>query len=360
MKAIINISGEISPEVASLTDVIAQFKAFEIPTSIEVNVDSVGGYVSEGDAIHDYLKSLKLPITTIAKEKCMSIATKVFLVGDIRKVEDSCSFMIHNPFLEDVSGDADYLAEASKHVRAIENSFMKYYSDRLGLPIEAIKPLAKRETYLNSKQLLDLGFATEIIETSINQAAKNFKAVAKLNIKMSDNKEVLTFLERIEQKIMNFGKGAKAELILQDEASGQELIFPDLEPDQTPGEGDTVTAEDGTYTVSGVVMVVQGGKVVETEEAESMDDEKEQMKKEMEEMKSQLEKYESESKEKEEELAKFKAQAKMKAELEKQLKEVKAMVSGYDPEEGKRSPKDPTKTEAKSSFKEVLNQLKKK
>lgn len=362
MKAVINIIGEISPEQASLIGVISQYKAYEAATEIELRVNSVGGYVSEGDAIYNYVKSLGLPVTTIAVEKCMSIATKVFLAGDVRKVEAGCQFMIHNPFLDGITGDADALQAASEHVRVIENDFMKFYAKVLNLPIEAIKPLAKRETFLNEKQLIDLGFASEIIPG--NYEPKQYKAVAKLNFNnndMNNNKEVLSLLQRIEKSIMNFGKKyeAKNELTLIDEVSGTEVTFPNLEPDQVPSVGDTVSVTEGSFSFNGMKVEVAAGVVTEVEvlEAESMDEEKELMAKELEELKSKLAQYEDEVAKKDEEMAKLKAVAKLKVDLEKQLNEVKAMFSGEDDEALKRNHKEP-KHEAKAAFKEVLTKMK--
>ena len=326
MEAIININGEIGD--SSLIDVVSQFKKFDSPTSLTVNITSVGGYVEQGDAIYNYLKALNLPITTIAKQVCASIATKIFLAGDIRKVEKGTDFLIHNPFIDGISGDASQLDEASKEVKAIENSLNKFYADALNLPVEAIAPLTKNETFLNENQLISLGFATEILDSE-NTATNTYKAVAKINLKtnnMSDQKEVKSMLQELLDGFKVFAKGFKPKAMLElTDASGTMLVFPDLEPDQEVSVDDTVTAEDGSYTMpDGTVIEVAGGKV--TAITPVSNDEPSELEAENAALRTELEELKASNKVKEEAMAKF----------EKQLEKVKAMVQDHNPDKDKR------------------------
>ena len=327
MEAIININGEITE--GSLIGVVSQFKKAVNPTSILVNITSVGGYVHEGDAIYNYLKSYNLPITTIAREVCASIATKIFLAGDIRKVEKGTDFLIHNPFYDKISGDAKMLEEASKSVKETENDLNKFYAKILNLPIEAIAPLTDNETYLNEEQLIALGFAHEIIDN--NKTAPNtYKAVAKINIKtintMNDNKEVKSMLQELLDGFKTFAKGFKPKNILElTDANGVMLVFPDLEPDQSISVGDKVTAENGEYTMTdNTKIVVLDGLVSEIVLPE--DSELDKIKEENQALKVELESLRAENVSKQEAMLKF----------EKQLEKVKNMVGDHNPNEGKR------------------------
>jgi len=327
MEAIINIHGEIIE--GTLIDVVSQFKKAVEPTSILVNISSVGGYVHEGDAIYNYLKALNLPITTVAKEVCASIATKIFLAGDIRKVEKGTDFLIHNPFYDKISGDAKMLEEASKSVKETENDLNKFYAKVLNLPIEAIAPLTDNETYLNEDQLIALGFAHEIIGSD-KTAQHTYKAVAKINIKtnnnMNENKEVKSMLQELLDGFKVFAKGFKAKNILElTDSNGTMLVFPDLEPDQAVAVGDSVTADNGSYIMTdGTTIVVLDGLVSEIIPAE--DSELDKIKEENQALKVELENLRAENVAKQEAMAKF----------EKQLEKVKSMVTDHNPNEGKR------------------------
>jgi len=326
MEAIININGEITD--GSLIDVVSQFKKAIEPASILVNITSVGGYVDEGDAIYNYLKALNLPITTVAKKVCASIATKIFLAGDIRKVEKGTDFLIHNPFIDGISGDAKILEDASKSVKETENDLNKFYAKSLNLPIEAIAPLTNNETYLNEEQLVALGFAHEIIETN-NIAPHTYKAVAKINLKtnnMNETKEVKSMLQELMDGFKIFAKGFKPKNILElTDVNGVMLTFNDLEPDQAVSVGDSVTAEDGSYIMAdGTTIVVASNSVAEIIPAE--ENELDKIKEENQILKTELETLKAENQAKEVAMAKF----------EKQLEKVKAMVGDYDPSENKR------------------------
>jgi len=326
MEAIINIQGEIIE--GTLIDVVSQFKKAVQPTSILVNISSVGGFVHEGDAIYNFLKSYNLPITTVAKEVCASIATKIFLAGDIRKVEKGTDFLIHNPFYDKISGDAKMLEEASKSVKETENDLNKFYAKVLNLPIEAIAPLTDNETYLNEEQLIALGFAHEIINND-KTAPNTYKAVAKINIKtnnMNDNKEVKSMLQELLDGFKIFAKGNKAKNILElTDANGVMLTFPNLEPDQEISVGDSVTADNGSYImVDGATIVVLDGVVSEIIPAE--DSELDKIKEENQALKVELENLRAENIAKEEAMAKF----------ESQLEKVKNMVGEHNPIQSKR------------------------
>lgn len=348
MEAIININGEITEN--TLVDVISQYKKIVDPTSVTVNITSVGGLVESGDNIYNYLKSLKIPITTFAKTVCASIATKIFLAGDVRKVEKGIDFLIHNPFIDGISGDASELELASKHIRNIENDLNKFYATTLNLPIEAIAPLTAQETFLDENQLLSLGFATEIVDSE-NTAGHTYKAVAKINLKtneMSETKEVKSMLQELLDSFKVFSKGFKAKNVLElTDTNGVMLTFPDLDPDQEVSVDDNVRAEDGSYTLTdGTVIDVVSGKV--TAVTPPQDGALAEIQKENEALKSELEDLKNSVSEKEKAMAKF----------EKQLENVKAMVGDFDQTKEKREQKK-AKTEGFKYEQGAISKLKK-
>ena len=334
MKAIVNINGEIGVD-ATLMSVVAQMKQFKNATELEININSIGGFVNAGNEIYNYLESFNIPTTTIASGICASIATKLMLLGQERKVIDGTKFMIHNPFLNGVKGDADQLAEYSEKLRDIENNLLGFYSEKLEQSKLAIQPLMKRETFLTNDEMLTLGFATEIVEGEVEEV--QLKAVAKLesinvepkinemSVKI-DEKSQKSLLEKIQSMIENrFNPKAVLEIA---DSEGNVLVFPELEPEQTPEVGSVVSAEDGSYTIGDTIMVVEAGAITAINEVEeSYDEEKEKMQadlkakeEELEQMKAQLEEVQNKLKEKEE------IQAKAVAELE----EIKNTVSSWE------------------------------
>jgi ATP-dependent protease ClpP protease subunit len=99
MESVININGEIGVYAqTSLLSVVEQMKKTPDITSVKVIINSEGGEVETGFQIYDYLKSLNIPVTTVADGMCCSIATVIFMAGSKRIVKDSSVFMIHLPW----------------------------------------------------------------------------------------------------------------------------------------------------------------------------------------------------------------------------------------------------------------------
>jgi ATP-dependent protease ClpP protease subunit len=170
----------------NLLDVIEQVESFPQATQIEISINSPGGYVDVGDSIYDYLLSLKKQgkqLITIQSGLVGSIATKLFLAGDRRIADDRYEFWIHNPFQENVSGDADALQAAANAVADTEKALRKFYAEFTSISDEGLDALMKNETGLTADQCIKFKFATEkklapafnAIKTTIKKAMANTK-----------------------------------------------------------------------------------------------------------------------------------------------------------------------------------------
>lgn len=200
-----------------LIDVISQVRKQPEATSFEVYINSEGGVVDTGFDILNFLRSLGVPITTIGKGMVASIATVIFMAGQKRIVTPGTQFMIHLPMGGISFATAEEMEEHSKHMRAVENHVISFYTKELGLNKEAISPLLKNETWLNEKQLLDLGFITPVTEMKIAAIAKSTN---KKQNKMSKKNRLQNILKAIFEKDVN-------KVIYT--AEEKELVFPDLE-----------------------------------------------------------------------------------------------------------------------------------
>lgn len=62
---------------------------------IHLLIQSTGGFVGDGIALHNYLRNLPIEITTYNMGSVMSIAVLVYLAGNVRRASESATFMIH-------------------------------------------------------------------------------------------------------------------------------------------------------------------------------------------------------------------------------------------------------------------------
>lgn len=252
----IYISGEIGGDT-NLIDVIRQVKAQPNAIDFIVKIDSQGGYVNVGYDIYNYLKNLPQNVTTVA-HRAYSIASVIFMAGSTRIVPENAEnvLMIHLPWME-VAGNHETITAHLSGLKNEEDKLIKFYSEALQIDQETIQSLLSKETYLSSEEANQMGFATQI------QAAP--KAVAKLINNKKEDESLMNKLTKKLSQIFNKLNGIKAELVLQD-ATGAELVFPDLEAsdvaevgekatvDGKPAEGDFIMPDGSTIRISGGIV----------------------------------------------------------------------------------------------------------
>lgn len=278
-----------------LIDIIAQVKKQPSATSFTVHINSEGGVVVTGFDIYNYLKSLNLPITTIGSELVASIATVIFMAGDVRKLKPNTSFMIHLP-QGYVEGTADEINQYGEMVKGIEKDIIKFYKDILNVSEEAITPLLNNETYLTEEQAKALGFVNSEFNVEPIMARAIFNNNKKENemITKSDLKE---FFDPIMAIINKPVESTVVSLMVTD-ANATVIEFPKLDDLATPQIGDEATVNgtpaDGSYVmpngdtwnfVSGKLDSVVEGTLVDN----SLADELEALKNENADLRSQLE-----------------------------------------------------------------------
>lgn len=261
------ISGTIGEDV-NVLDVMNQFKKLENINELEVVINSVGGYVDEGFAIHDYLVGLNLPIHTIASGMCASIATVVFLAGNKRSVAEGCEFMIHAPMVQpDFALNSKELKEWSDGLAKTEKQLIDFYTKKTKLDKNDLDILFKKDTFLNIEQLASLGFTT-----------LQLRPVAYLNI--NKNPESMTeqdksWFENQLKAIAKLFTSNKAKAIMLQDSNGVTIEFPDVAEGTLPAVGDTATVEgapaEGSYIMpqlDNATVVFIGGVVTEIVTAE--------------------------------------------------------------------------------------------
>ena len=131
---------------------------------ITIHINSVGGDMYAGIAIYNRLKELGGKVTTINDGLAASAGSLIFMAGDTRKVNAGSNLMIHSA-AEFLYGyyQAQDLKAAIKQLNAHDKAGINIYSERTGRPVEEIKPLVERETWMTGAEAVDAGFADEVI-----------------------------------------------------------------------------------------------------------------------------------------------------------------------------------------------------
>lgn len=271
-----NADGSIKTQGVTVADIATQIAEQPNCEKYEVLINSPGGSVSQGEEIGVLIG--KLPnCHTIASGVCASIATVPFLAVPKanRSIMHGTVFMIHNPLLDGVSGNASELEQMAEYLKPLEAELLNTYFKATGMPKQALKSMMSVETVLTPEQCVSMGFAGQIITN------KDYKAVAFTDVQT--NNKVMTQEQwaayRASAKALGFDMDApanerKAVALLMESDKGQ--IQTEFE---TVMVGDAVTMVEGggaapndNYTLpDGTVIVVVDGKVSEIIQAAPAD-----------------------------------------------------------------------------------------
>ncbi len=272
-------NGELIKGV-ELVDVIAQVASHTDQTDLVFKIRSQGGLVEVGELIGQYMDGLIAEgktITTIGDTIVASIATIPYLKGQTRHIIKGTEFLIHNPYTTNAVGDAEQLAEYSKHLAAVEKKMAVYYSSVTGLSASAMDLLMKDNKPMTPEKAVELGFAHEVIEGTLNSEFKNLQVIACTNTPKMDYKNILkkgNDMVKELAKLVAKAKGKDVKNLSVTTEDGKTLEV----------EGDTITVGalvtlDGAPTPASTYVLADGssfitdaeGKITEVIEVETVE-----------------------------------------------------------------------------------------
>lgn len=132
--------------------------------NITVKLNSCGGDLYTGLAIHNALKSLSGKKTVIVEGIAASAASIIMCAGDTVQVYPGSLIMIHGVsamFWGNLNID-----DLKKQVKAFETSeaaIAEIYSVKTGMKTETLRKMMSEETWMTGQQAVDKGFADELI-----------------------------------------------------------------------------------------------------------------------------------------------------------------------------------------------------
>jgi ATP-dependent Clp endopeptidase proteolytic subunit ClpP len=259
-------------------------------TEIELFINSEGGDVIEGFAIHDYIQSLSIPVSVTIEGLCASIATVIALAVDKkkRKIYSNAKIMVHNPYWTPsapIGMESEELSALANELEATENQLANFYSNKLGLALEEVKAMMKSETWLTASKALEIGFVDSIVNAKSTMARQQLpiKAQIKSDMQKEFTAEQKTWLEARLQSIENGFKNlfkSKFKNMVVKLQDGSE-VFVETEDGDLMGKK-VVTVENGEPTETaplngehatedGRVIVVADGVITEVKEAEDVE-----------------------------------------------------------------------------------------
>ena len=164
---IIMLCDEVNNTTASL--VVAQLlylEAQDPDKDISLYINSPGGSITAGMAIHDTMKYIKCDVSTI----CMGMAASMgaFLLASGTKgkrlVLPNAEVMIHQPLISGgLSGQATDIKIHSDHLIRTREKLNRLLSNYTGQPYDRVCLDTERDNYMTAEQAVKYGLADKVL-----------------------------------------------------------------------------------------------------------------------------------------------------------------------------------------------------
>jgi ATP-dependent Clp protease protease subunit len=160
------VFGEINHTVArSVCErLIALSQQSDAP--IRMLISSPGGHVESGDAIHDMIRFINAPVTTIGTGWVASAGTHIFLAAEKqhRVCLPNTRFMIHQPG-GGAGGQASDIAIQAKEILRTRERIARTIARQTGRPYEKVVVDMERDFWLSANEAIDYGIVSKVVES---------------------------------------------------------------------------------------------------------------------------------------------------------------------------------------------------
>ena len=130
--------------------------------NILIRLNTPGGSVFDGVAIHNAIKAHSSHITIRIEALAASIGSVIALAADKIEMYETSFFMIHNPWVL-AMGEADDLRKQADLLDKIKDTIINVYNKRLDSEYDVVKAMDD-ETWYTAEEALEVGFIDEIIK----------------------------------------------------------------------------------------------------------------------------------------------------------------------------------------------------
>ena len=168
---IIVLSEDVNPTSASV--IIAQLLYLEgqdPDKDISLYINSPGGSISAGMAIHDTMKYIKCDVSTICVGMAASMGAFLLASGTKGKrfALPNSEILIHQPLISGgqgggLSGQASDIQIHANHLVQIKKKMNRMLSEYTGQPLEVVEKDTDRDNYLTAEEAKAYGLIDEII-----------------------------------------------------------------------------------------------------------------------------------------------------------------------------------------------------
>lgn len=146
-------------ETVSASQFVRELQALDVD-AITVRISSIGGSVPDGLAIFNAMRRHKASITTVVDSMALSVASLIFMGGDVREMADNAVLMVHAPWTY-LAGNATQLRETADQLDTWAAAMATSYACDDGLTVEEATRLLTdgKDHYYTAAEAIAAGFS---------------------------------------------------------------------------------------------------------------------------------------------------------------------------------------------------------
>jgi len=166
---------------------------------LEVEINSLGGIVTDGVAMLNALKESGVTVHTYINGVAASMGSVLAMAGDRIFVPDNSLMFVHKP-LNMVIGNADDMRKMADDLDKFENAIVNSYQSHFKGSEDEMKTLMKEDTWLTADEVADKFNNVTVIATGEQEAAAHGEPLEILGDVVNHQE---TILDRAVNKVRN-------------------------------------------------------------------------------------------------------------------------------------------------------------
>lgn len=163
------IEGSILLRLKKVLDTLQKFaKQKRKPCELTVNINSVGGELLTGLAMHDLIRACKIPVKTVAVGDVFSVALLIFLAGRKRFVHPNAFLFAHTARQDLGECNKTEIRNILNQLELLEQCSDKIILTNSKLTRKQLERFKEEEKYITAKEAVKYGLAHAIIRGNNN------------------------------------------------------------------------------------------------------------------------------------------------------------------------------------------------
>lgn len=165
------VFGEINDKLAQATCRRLLALAADSDAPITMLISSPGGHVESGDAIHDMIRFINAPVTTVGTGWVASAGVHIYLAApkERRVCLPNTRFMIHQP-AGGAGGQATDIAIQAREIVRTRERIARVVATQTGKPYETVAADMERDFWMSAQEAIAYGIVSRVIERQTDLA----------------------------------------------------------------------------------------------------------------------------------------------------------------------------------------------